>query len=45
VQPLSIARHCAATTGCLSWDAKGDVTQQRFTWFVWHGGQYREEPK
>jgi branched-chain amino acid transport system substrate-binding protein len=31
--------------GDLSWDAKGDVTQQRFAWYVWHGGQYREEPK
>jgi len=31
--------------GDLSWDARGDVTQQRFAWYVWHGGQYREEPK
>ena len=31
--------------GDLSWDAKGDVTQQRFTWYIWHGGRYREEPK
>ena len=31
--------------GELSWDAKGDVTKQRFAWYLWQGGRYHEEPK
>jgi branched-chain amino acid transport system substrate-binding protein len=30
--------------GDLSWDAKGDLTNPRYAWFVWHGGRYSEEP-
>jgi branched-chain amino acid transport system substrate-binding protein len=31
--------------GDLSWDAKGDVTQQRFAWYLWQGGRMVEAPK
>jgi len=30
--------------GNLAWDAKGDLVEQRFTWFVWHDGRYDEQP-
>jgi branched-chain amino acid transport system substrate-binding protein len=30
--------------GDLSWDAKGDLTHVNYAWFVWHDGQYSEEP-
>jgi hypothetical protein len=29
----------------LSWDTKGDVTQQRFAWYIWRGGRIVEAPK
>ncbi|WP_395019934.1 branched-chain amino acid ABC transporter substrate-binding protein [Dongia sp.] len=29
--------------GDLSWDAKGDITRQRFGWFIWSGGTFRAE--
>jgi branched-chain amino acid transport system substrate-binding protein len=28
--------------GDLSWDAKGDVTRQRFAWYTWANGRYVE---
>jgi branched-chain amino acid transport system substrate-binding protein len=31
--------------GDLSWDAKGDITRQRFAWYTWQNGQYRDAPK
>jgi branched-chain amino acid transport system substrate-binding protein len=31
--------------GDLSWDAKGDVTRQRFAWYTWGGGRYRPAPE
>jgi branched-chain amino acid transport system substrate-binding protein len=31
--------------GDLSWDAKGDVTQQRFAWYLWQGSRMVEAPK
>jgi branched-chain amino acid transport system substrate-binding protein len=31
--------------GNLSWDAKGDVTRQRFAWYAWRGGRYVEAPE
>jgi branched-chain amino acid transport system substrate-binding protein len=30
--------------GDLSWDAKGDVARQRFTWYRWQGGRTMELP-
>ena len=30
--------------GDLSWDAKGDLTHVNYAWYVWHNGQYTEEP-
>jgi branched-chain amino acid transport system substrate-binding protein len=31
--------------GDLSWDARGDITRQRFAWYTWANGRYREAPK
>jgi len=31
--------------GDLSWDAKGDVTPQRFAWYIWRGGDVIEAPE
>lgn len=30
--------------GRLSWDAKGDIEQLRYAWYIWHGSQYTQEP-
>src|SRR5260221_4806804 len=30
--------------GKISWDAKGDIEQMRYAWFIWQGGIYRQEP-
>jgi branched-chain amino acid transport system substrate-binding protein len=38
--------HPAQTVlGSLSWDAKGDLTELFYTWFVWKNGTYSEEPQ
>jgi branched-chain amino acid transport system substrate-binding protein len=31
--------------GDLSWDAKGDITRQRFAWYTWRNGQYLDAPE
>jgi len=31
--------------GDLSWDAKGDVTRQRFAWYVWRDGRFDLAPE
>jgi branched-chain amino acid transport system substrate-binding protein len=31
--------------GDLSWDAKGDLTQLYYAWFVWQGGQFYQAPE
>ncbi|MDQ7248256.1 branched-chain amino acid ABC transporter substrate-binding protein [Dongia sedimenti] len=31
--------------GTLAWDAKGDLVQQNFTWYVWKDGTYTEAPE
>jgi len=31
--------------GDLSWDAKGDVTRQRFAWYAWRDGRYVQVPE
>jgi branched-chain amino acid transport system substrate-binding protein len=30
--------------GKLSWDAKGDLTEVAYAWFIWHDGKYTQEP-
>lgn len=31
-------------TGDLAWDAKGDLKQIKYSWFIWHDGKYAQEP-
>jgi branched-chain amino acid transport system substrate-binding protein len=38
------ANHVQTVIGDLSWDAKGDLKELYYAWFVWQGGQYRQEP-
>ena len=33
-----------SVTGKLSWDAKGDLTEVNYAWFIWHDGKYTQEP-
>ena len=30
--------------GDLSWDAKGDLTKSTYAWYLWHDGNYEQEP-
>ena len=38
------SRTIPTVIGDLSWDHKGDLTHVNYAWFVWHEGQYTEEP-
>ena len=38
------SRTIPTVIGDLSWDHKGDLTHVNYAWFVWHNGQYTEEP-
>jgi branched-chain amino acid transport system substrate-binding protein len=38
------ANHVQTVIGDLSWDAKGDLTQVKYAWFIWHDGKYAQEP-
>jgi ABC-type branched-subunit amino acid transport system substrate-binding protein len=31
-------------TGNLGWDAKGDLKEIKYSWFIWHDGKYAQEP-
>ncbi len=33
-----------AVIGKLSWDAKGDLKEVNYAWFIWHDGKYTQEP-
>jgi len=30
--------------GELNWDAKGDLTKSTYAWYLWHNGDYKQEP-
>jgi branched-chain amino acid transport system substrate-binding protein len=30
--------------GDLGWDEKGDLKEVSYSWFIWKGGKYAEEP-
>jgi branched-chain amino acid transport system substrate-binding protein len=36
--------HVKTVIGDLSWDAKGDLTEVNYAWFIWHDGKYNQEP-
>ena len=38
------SRTIPTVIGDLSRDHKGDLTHVNYAWFVWHNGQYTEEP-
>lgn len=38
------SRTIPTVIGDLAWDGKGDLTHVNYAWFVWHKGQYTEEP-
>jgi branched-chain amino acid transport system substrate-binding protein len=39
------ANHVQTVIGDLSWDAKGDLTQLYYRWYIWKGGQFYQEPE
>jgi branched-chain amino acid transport system substrate-binding protein len=39
------ANHVQTVIGDLSWDAKGDLKELFFSWFVWQDGQFRQAPE
>jgi branched-chain amino acid transport system substrate-binding protein len=38
------ANNVPTVIGDLSWDAKGDLKDLYYAWYVWRGGEYRQEP-
>jgi branched-chain amino acid transport system substrate-binding protein len=39
------ANHVGTVIGDLSWDAKGDLSQLYYAWFIWKDGQFYEAPE
>jgi branched-chain amino acid transport system substrate-binding protein len=39
------ANHVQTVIGDLSWDAKGDLTELYYAWFVWQGGRFTQVPE
>jgi branched-chain amino acid transport system substrate-binding protein len=39
------ANHVQTVVGDLSWDAKGDLTEVYYAWFVWQGGRFTQVPE
>ena len=38
------ANGAATVIGDLKWDAKGDLSKSTYAWYLWHDGNYDQEP-